>query len=56
MSQNPLASYFTNSADFLVNSNSTNNINSHTDLAGRTFFDIIAECKDFSKFRPKKNF
>ena len=48
MSQNPLASYFTNNSDFLVNNTGVNN-NSQPDLAGRTFFDIIAECKDFSK-------
>ena len=44
MSQNNLlASYFTNSADLCTNNT--------TDLAGRSFFDIIAECKDFSKFQ-----
>ncbi len=37
---NPLASYFTNSAD----------LNISTDLAGRSFFDLISECKDFSNF------
>ncbi len=48
---NPLASYFTNSGDFLVsNSNSSAAVSAATtDLAGRTFFDLIAECKDFSK-------
>ena len=49
MSQNPLANYFTNNSDFLVNNTGGINNNSQPDLAGRTFFDIIAECKDFSK-------
>lgn len=40
MSNNLLASYFTNSSDL---SNTTN------DVGGRSFFDIISECKDFSK-------
>lgn len=38
---NPLASYFTNSNDL----DDTNG----TDLGGRSFFDVISECKDFSK-------
>ena len=45
---NPLASYFKNSGDFLVsNSNSSRVVASAatTDLAGRTFFDLIAVCK-----------
>ena len=48
MSQNPLASYFKNSDDFLANNNNT--LTTTTDLAGRTFFDLIAECKDFSMY------
>lgn len=40
---NPLASYFTNSNDLSNNTNCT-------DLGGRSFFDVISECKDFSKF------
>ena len=35
---NPLASYFTNSSD----------LNSSSDIGGRSFFDVISECKDFS--------
>ena len=42
MSKNLLAGYFTNSAD-LTNTNS-----SSVDIGGRSFFDIISECKDFS--------
>lgn len=38
---NPLASYFTNSNDL----DDTNG----TDLGGRSFFDVISECKDFNK-------
>ena len=44
---NPVGSYFKNSGDFLVsNSNSRGVVASATttDLAGRTFFDLIAEC------------
>jgi hypothetical protein len=43
MSNNFLASYFTNSDADLAGPNGT------ADLAGRSFFDLISECKDFSK-------
>ena len=44
---NPLASYFTNSGDFLVSNSKSSSVVASattTDLAGRTFFDLIAEC------------
>ncbi len=42
----PLASYFTNSGDFLVSNRNSSVVASATttDLAGRTFFDLIAAC------------
>ena len=48
MSNSLLASYFTNSADISSNS-------SDVDICGRSFFDIISECKDFSKIISPKN-
>ncbi len=44
---NPLANYFTNSGDFLVSNRNSSVVASAatTDLAGPTFFDLIAECK-----------
>lgn len=38
MSNNFLASYFTNA-----------DASGTTDLVGKSFFDLISECKDFSK-------
>jgi hypothetical protein len=43
MPQNILASYFTDSARIAESS-------ADADIGGRTFFDVIAECKDFSNF------
>ncbi|RNA21317.1 trafficking particle complex subunit 12-like [Brachionus plicatilis] len=40
---NLLASYFTNSGNDITNNTST------TDIAGRSFFDIISDCKDFNE-------
>ena len=45
MSKNLLAGYFTNSADL------TNTTSSSVDIGGRSFFDIISECKDFSRHK-----
>jgi hypothetical protein len=46
-SKNFLASYFTNENDYLTTSTTTTTTT--TDLAGRSFFDLISECKNFNE-------
>lgn len=44
MSKNILAGYFTNVSDDLTSSTTGS-----VDIGGRTFFDVISECKDFNE-------
>ncbi len=46
MPQNNLAGYFTDS-------DKINETSGDGDIGGRTFFDVIAECKDFSNLINK---
>lgn len=44
---NLLAGYFANSDELSLGSTGNNKV----DIGGRSFFDVISECKDFSRVK-----
>ena len=49
MSKNQLASYFKDTNDESMITGGSGGSGALSDLTGRSFFDLISECKDFSR-------